>query len=219
MIPKVQPKTQKGECPDMKPLEVISIIDRRAQPIPYRGPLRKARRPLKWIILAATLSYIVYLVAAGLRAGQLNPIEILVGALLTVGIIWLFATRTRYEMIPKRLTISFWPQHLVMEREDAHSNGRLRKRVDKIPYSGIEKMRFQTLYGRLEIFGIVRCEIFRHGKDGVLEEHPSYKKTAKAAVSALLKEHNSTERVEQLLATLERYTGRKVDRYDPSHRR
>lgn len=86
-------------------------------------------------------------------------------------------------------------------------------------YSSIEKVRFQTLYGRLEIFGIISCEIFRHGKAGTLEEHPTYKKTAKAAASALLKEHNSPDRVEQLLATLERYTGRKVDRYDPSHRR
>ena len=56
-------------------------------------------------------------------------------------------------------------------------------------------------------------------KDGELEERPSYKKTAKAAVSALLKEHNSPDRVEQLLTTLERYTGRKVDRYDPTRRR
>ena len=80
-------------------------------------------------------------------------------------------------------------------------------------------MRFQTLYGRLEIFGIDSCEIFRLSKDGELEERPSYKKAAKAAVSALLKEHNSPDRVEQLLTTLERYTGRKVDRYDPTRRR
>lgn len=203
----------------MKPLEVINIIDRRAQPISYRGPLWKARRPLKWVILAATLAYIVYLVAVGLRDSQMDPIEGLVGALLAAGIVWLLATRTKYEMVPKRLTISFWPQHLVMEREDTQLNGRHRKRVDKIPYSGIEKVRFQTLYGRLEIFGIVSCEIFRRRKDGELEERPIYKKTAKAAVSALLKEHNSPERVEQLLATLERYTGRKVDRYDPTRRR
>lgn len=203
----------------MKPLEVISIIDRRAQPIPYRGPIRKARRPLKWIILSATLAYIAYLVAIGFRDSQMDPTEWLIGGLLAASIVWLFATRTRYEMTPKRLTISFWPHHLVMEREDTRSNGYLRKRVDKIPYSGIEKLRLQTLYGRLEIFGIVSCEIFRYGNDGTLEDHPSYKKTAKAAVSALLKEHNSTERVEQLLATLERYTGRKVDRYDPIQRR
>ena len=40
-----------------------------------------------------------------------------------------------------------------------------------------------------------------------------------ASVSALLKEHNPPDRVEQLLTTLERYTGRKVDRYDPTRRR
>ena len=202
----------------MKPLEIINIIDRHAQPIPYRGPFRKARRPLKWAILAATAAYIADLVVMRLQDDPLGPIEWILGVILATGLAWLFATRTRYEMIPKRLTISFWPHHLVMEREDTRANGRAHKRVDKIPYSGIEKMRFQTLYGRLEIFGIVSCEIFRYGKDGTLEEQPSYKKTAKAAVSALLKEHNSPDRVEQLLATLEHYTGRKVDRYDPTRR-
>lgn len=203
----------------MKPLEIINIIDRRAQPIPYRGPLRKARRPLRWAIIATTAAYIAGLVVMHLQDNPLGPVEWILGALLAAGLVWLSATRTRYEMIPKRLTVSFWPHHLVMEREDSRANGRVHRRVDKIPYSGIEKMRLQTRYGRLEIFGIVSCEIFRHRKDGVLEERPSYKKTAKAAVSALLKEHNSPDRVEQLLATLERYTGRKVDRYDPSHRR
>lgn len=220
MIPNKQPHkpNPEGRILNMKPLEVINIIDRRAQPIPYRGPLRKARQPLKWAILAAMAAYIVDLVVMGLQDNPLGQTEWILGALLVAGLIWLFATRTRYEMIPKRLTVSFWPHHLVMEREDSRANGRVHKRVDKIPYSGIEKMRLQTRYGRLEIFGIVSCEIFRHRKDGVLEERPSYKKTAKAAVSALLKEHNSPDRVEQLLATLERYTGRKVDRYDPTSR-
>lgn len=202
----------------MKPLEVINIIDRRAQPIPYRGPLRKARSPLRWAIIAATTAYIAGLFVMHLQDNPLGPVEWILGALLVAGLVWLFATRTRCEMVPKRLTISFWPHHLVMERENTQLNGRHRKRVDKIPYSSIEKVRFQTLYGRLEIFGIISCEIFRHGKAGTLEEHPTYKKTAKAAASALLKEHNSPDRVEQLLATLERYTGRKVDRYDSTRR-
>ena len=79
----------------MKPLEVINIIDRRAQPIPYRGPLRKARQPLKWAILAAMAAYIVDLVVMGLQDNPLGPTEWILGALLGAGLIWWFATRTR----------------------------------------------------------------------------------------------------------------------------
>ena len=169
----------------MNPLLTISIMDRRAQPVPYRGPLRKSRRPLKWVILIALAAYIAYFAAHGFQVSLLTPAAGLAGALLIAGVALLFATRTKYEMVPKRLTVHFYPSHLVWEREtDRVGYGREQKRVDKIPYASIEKMRFQTLYGRIEIFGLVHCEIFRRDKDGAMRQHPSYKKTAKAAVSA-----------------------------------
>lgn len=199
----------------MNPLLTISIMDRRAQPVPYRGPLRKSRRPLKWVILIALAAYIAYFAAHGFQVSLLTPAAGLAGALLIAGVALLFATRTKYEMVPKRLTVHFYPSHLVWEREtDRVGYGREQKRVDKIPYASIEKMRFQTLYGRIEIFGLVHCEIFRRDKDGAMRQHPSYKKTAKAAVSARVRDHNSPDKVEQLLAAMEQFTGRKVDRYD-----
>ena len=70
----------------MKPLEIINIIDRRAQPIPYHGPLRKARQPLKWAILAALAAYIVDLVVMGLQDNPFGPTEWILGALLVAGL-------------------------------------------------------------------------------------------------------------------------------------
>ena len=204
----------------MEPLEVISLQDKFAEPIPYRGPLYRLRPLVKWVVVAVLVLYVGVFTLL-LQEQTLWEAARNVGILLVICLAWLIPTRTRSRMAPPPMTIAFYEDHMVWERQPRAVTGlsgavRIQKRVDTISYQGITGLRLQTLYHRLEVRGSILCEIYRQDKRGTLHSSPDYRKQANASVVAYLKEYNPPELEERLLAALERYTGKPVERYDPT---
>lgn len=205
----------------MQALESIALQDCCAHPIPYRGPLYRVRPLVKWILIA----FLVVNVGVSTLVLQEQSLGVALrdaAIPLVVCLSWLIPTRTKNQLGPTPLIITFYPDRLTLDGPHRPVRGRggqavFRRRVDTIQYSGIKTLCIHTQYHRLEITGHILCEMYRPGADGQIPSAPNFRKTADGAVIAYLADYNPPEVEAHILEAMERYTGKPIQRFDPAN--